>query len=61
MPKINLYCLSLKYFNLIDKLPSFINPLGLGNESYPNHWCKEVDGENISELNKYYGQYTGIY
>ena len=61
MSNLNLYCLSLKYYNLIDKLPSYIKPLGLGTEKYPEHWLTEKNGENISDLNKYYGQYTGIY
>lgn len=61
MPNLNLYCLSLKYYNLIDKLPSFIKPIGLGDNKYPNHWFVEKKGENIIDLNKYYGQYTGIY
>ena len=47
MPNLNLYCLSLKYYNLIDKLPSYIKPLGLGNEEYPEHWLAEKNGKNI--------------
>ena len=61
MTNLNLYCLSLKYYNLIDKLPSYIKPLGLGNEEYPEHWLAEKNGQNIVNLNKYYGQYSGIY
>ena len=61
MPNLNIYCLSLKYYDVIDKLPSYIKPLGLGNEEYPEHWLTEKNGKNIVNLNKYYGQYTGIY
>lgn len=61
MTNLNLFCLSLKYYGLIDKLPSYIKPLGLGNEDYPEHWLAEKKGENIANLNKNYGQYTGIY
>ena len=57
MPNLNLYCLSLKYYNLIDKLPSYIKPLGLGNEEYPEHWLAEKNGKNIVNLNKYYEMY----
>ena len=57
---INLYCLSFKYYNLVDKLPTFIKPLGLGSENYPSEWLIEKKGQNISHLNKYYGQFTGI-
>ena len=58
---INLYCLSFKYYNLVDKLPAFIKPLGLGSENYPSEWLIEKKGQNISHLNKYYGQFTGIF
>lgn len=61
MKNISLYCLSLKYYNVINKLPSYIKPLGLGNYNYPHYWLSEQKGESIIELNKYYGQYTGIY
>ena len=61
MPNLNIYCLSLKYYDVIDKLPSYIKPLGLGNEEYPKHWLTEKNGKNIVNLNKYYGEYTGIY
>ena len=61
MTKVILYCLSYKHYDLVDKLPDYIKPLGLGNEKYPDHWLKDSVGQNISSLNKYYGQYTGIY
>lgn len=61
MSNLNLYCLSLKYYSLIDKLPKHIKPIGLGDYNYPEHWLSEKKGESIIELNKYYGQYTGIY
>ena len=41
MTNLNIYCLSLKYYQIIDKLPSYIKPLGLGNEEYPKHWLTE--------------------
>ena len=46
MPNLNLFCLSLKYYNLIDKLPAYIKPLGLGTGKYPDHWLTENNGEN---------------
>jgi hypothetical protein len=61
MRNINLYCLSLNYFKLIDKLPNFIKPIGLGNQEYPHHWLSEKNGNNIINFNKYFGQYTGVY
>ena len=61
MTKVKLYCLSFKHYNLVGKLPNFIKPLGLGKEKYPDNWLVENTGQNIANLNKYYGQYTGIY
>ena len=61
MPNLDIYCFSMKYFNLLDKLPSYIKPFGLGNNNYPEHWLTEKKGENILNLNKYYGEYTGVY
>ena len=61
MPNLNLYCLSLKYYNHIDNLPSYIKPLGLGNVAYPENWLTEKEGNNISALNKYYGETSGFY
>ena len=61
MPNLDIYCFSMKYFNLLDKLPSCIKPFGLGNNNYPEHWLTEKKGENILNLNKYYGEYTGVY
>ena len=52
MFNLDIYCTSLQYFNVLDKLPSYIKPLGLGNANYPNHWLTEKNGENISNLNK---------
>ena len=61
MVNLNIYCTTIHYFNVLDKLPSYIKPLGLGNTNYPNHWLTEKNGENISNLNKYYGETSGFY
>ena len=61
MTNINLYCLSIKYYILLDKLPNYIKPIGLGNYEYPSHWYNEKEGQSLINLNKFYGQYTGIY
>ena len=49
MFNLEIYCTALQYFNVLDKLPSYIKPLGLGNNNYPDHWLKENNGENISK------------
>ena len=61
MSNLEIYCTSIQYFNILDKLPSYIKPLGLGNNNYPDHWLKEKNGKNISNLNKYYGETSGFY
>ena len=45
----------------MEKLPSYVIPLGLGNEKYPNNWLVEKKGDNISQLNKFYAEFTGLY
>ena len=45
----------------MEKLPSYVIPLGLGNEKYPNNWLVEKKGDNISLLNKFYAEFTGLY
>ena len=61
MVKLNIYCTTIQYYNVLDKLPSYIKPLGLGNFNYPENWLSEKVGQNISSLNKYYGDTTGTY
>ena len=61
MSDLKIFCTSIKYFKILDKLPSYIQPLGLGKESFPHNWLDEKNGENISHLNNYYGELTGIY
>ena len=52
MVNLDIYCTTIHYFNVLDKLPSYIKPLGLGNNNYPKHWLSEKNGENISKLKK---------
>ena len=61
MLNLRIYCTSIKYLNILDKLPSYIKPLGLNNYNYPEHWNTEKKGENISHLNKHFGEATGFY
>lgn len=59
--KVKIFITSIKYFSVIDKLPKYIQPLGLGKEYFPNNWLTENKGDNIKKLNKYYGELTGFY
>ena len=61
MKKLNIFCTSIKYYKILDKLPSYIAKIGLGNSKFPKNWYIEKNGDNISYLNKYYGELTGIY
>lgn len=61
MKNLKIYCFSLKYYKMLDRLPDFIKPLGLGENSFPKNWLDEKKGENISKLNNFYGEATGIY
>ncbi len=61
MINLDIYCTTLHHFKILDKLPSYIKPLGLGDNSFPKHWLTEKEGKNISNLNKYYGEMSGIY
>ena len=61
MKKIKIFCTSLKYYKILEKLPKYIIPLGVGKEKFPKSWIDEKNGINISHLNSYYGELTGIY
>lgn len=61
MANIRLYCTTIKYYKVLDTLPDFIKPLGLGPEIYPNHWLDEKKGINITSLNRFYAEFTGFY
>ena len=61
MKNIKIFCTSINYYRIIDTLPDYIFPLGLGLKSFPKNWYDEKFGKNISKLNSYYGELTGIY
>ncbi len=57
----NLFCLSLNnnQFQIIKDL-NYI-PVGLGESNFDKLWLRDNHGENISEKNKYYSEYTFHY
>ncbi len=59
--KLKIYCTSTIYRKILDNMPSYITPLGVGKNSFPSHWLNENSGNNILEFNNYYGEHTGIY
>ena len=58
---MKIFCGSIKYYKIIDRLPKNIFPLGLGDADFPAHWLTEKKGNNIRSFNKYFGEATGIY
>ena len=59
--KLKSYCVSTIYRKLLDSLPNYISPLGVGKNLFPSNWLDEKKGKNISNLNQYYGEHSGIY
>ena len=39
---LEIFCTTIKYYRILDKLQSFIKPLGLGKEIYPENWFDVV-------------------
>ncbi len=61
MANLEIFCTTIKYYKILDKLKDYIKPLGLGDEIYPDNWYDEKKGENINSINKHYAEFTGIY
>jgi hypothetical protein len=61
MSKMQIFCTSIQPYSLLNRLPEYISPLGLGDADFPKKWMNEKKGENIKHLNKYYGEISGFY
>ena len=48
-----------EHINKIKKLN--YTPVGLGGSNFSNEWMQDNKGENISQKNKYFGEYTFHY
>tara|TARA_B100001971_G_C18160945_1_gene521320 strand:+ start:138 stop:953 length:816 start_codon:yes stop_codon:yes gene_type:complete len=61
MEKLQMYCLAIddSLKNKIKEL-NYI-PVGLGNYKFSEEWLRDNTGENISNKNSYYGEYTFHY
>jgi len=61
MNKLNMYCLCLNndHYNIVKDLKYI--PVGLGNNKFSPEWLRDNDGNNISNNNSYYGEYTFHY
>mgnify|MGYP001361691579 CR=1 FL=1 len=62
MHNLEIYCTTIAYYKILEKLPSYIKPLGLGETSYPKNWLTEKTGENISsfEVESIVNEYPAI-
>ena len=61
MKNLSMFCLSLygKHLNNLKKI-NYI-PVGLGENNLNNQWLRDNTKQNISNKNKYYGEYTFHY
>ena len=61
MKRIIIFCTTIKYLKLLEKLPEYIVPVGLGDAEYPKRWQVEKNGKNISNINKYFAEFSMFY
>jgi len=62
MVNLKIFCFTLKNLGLLNKLPKYIVPFGLGNGLYPKNWKQEKKYHpNILHLNSYYSDQSGLY
>ena len=61
MKNVKIFCLSLEpsHYEFIKNLG--YTPVGLGEKNFNNNWFTDKSGSNISQKNKYYGEYTFHY
>ena len=55
-----MFCICLND-NLIDRVKRLkYIPVGVGPEKFSTEWLLDTTGENISNKNKFYGEYTAF-
>ncbi len=61
MKKVSIYCISLEpnHYDFIKQIG--YKPVGLGEKFFNKDWLSDKTGKNISNKNKYYGEYTFHY
>ena len=40
--KLKIYCVSTVYRKILDNLPKYISPLGVGKNLFPSNWLDEI-------------------
>ncbi len=61
MEELKIFCRSLSDHNLENLLSLGYIPVGLGLNKFRPEWIRDDTGKNISNKNKYYGEYTFYY
>jgi hypothetical protein len=61
MTNLKLYCCTINHYKVLEKLPHYIVPVGLGQGNFPKNWLTDKTGHNISHLNSFYGEFTMFY
>jgi hypothetical protein len=61
MKNLNMFCLSLYPDHLNNLKKINYKPVGLGINNFNNEWIRDNTGQNISNKNRYYGEYTFHY
>jgi len=61
MKNLSMFCLSLYPEHLSNLKKINYIPVGLGKNNFNNDWLKDNTKQNISNKNKYYGEYTFHY
>ena len=58
---LRMYCISINplHLDMIKKLDYI--PVGLSDNFFTKDWLSDKTGKNISDKNKYYGEYTFHY
>ena len=61
MSNLNMYCICI-HNNLLDKVQKLnYIPVGLGDSNFDHEWIRDNSKDNISNKNKYYGEYSFHY
>ena len=55
MTDLKIYCFTLNEYLILNKLPSYIQILGLGKTNFKKNYLDEKKGLNLNSLNHYYG------
>ena len=61
MKNLNMFCLSLYPDHLNNLKKINYKPVALGINNFNNEWIRDNTGQNISNKNRYYGEYTFHY